>query len=553
MSSTLRSLSPFFLGLAVALGTPSGLQAQSEEQVRELGQKEIEALVEAAKNEPDPAKRAELYRKATERQAEIEGMVGKINSASAQIEGQEASAERDREIYDKPGFWDKVGDKAIDVIGDMISKLFDNWINGGGEDDALLAEIEGLQDERDRLLDERNNPNPGEGDNGLGRIITDSTGAYGYDRDGDGFVDIPIENGEPGAYNPSNDDAYASGGGSSGLDPMQPPFGNGLTSGLDPLNPLNDDDDDPLYPGFFGGGGGTPGLRGGGGGGGGPQPPGAGANDPLAGGAGGDDDDGDDLASANEDGGTLEADGDEADGLKDDQVAPELETVIGRVIVLPKLEVEMPSGDLKSEGEGDEWEDEWEDDGWDDARDNGDKTPSGSDASQDEAQVVDQIIRVETVILSWRKAEKSADPYAEKDEEFSGYQAPGAEEEDSLAAVRDADGKVDLSKVEVWLIAKDTWKEGQEPLRYRVELGEDVRPEEFEPVHGGVLVVRGALKALPMDERVLEEISGEVKALEVGQVILSAEKPPEDDEEAKGEELPKDPWGEDAYGEDDGW
>ena len=111
-------------------------------------------------------------------------------------------------MYDEPGFWDKVGNKSIDIIGDMIAGLIQKWMDGGGEDDDLLNRINELQDERDRLTNERDNPENGDG---MGRIITDPTGNYGYDRDGDGYVDIPLNpDGTPaGPFNPTDDSASA--------------------------------------------------------------------------------------------------------------------------------------------------------------------------------------------------------------------------------------------------------------------------------------------------------------------------------------------------------
>lgn len=229
---------------------------------------------------------------------------------------------------------------------------------------------------------------------------------------------------------------------------------------------------------------------------------------------------------------------------------------MGRILVVVKPDYEDLAGNRKagsSEAEGDagsdDWADDWADDGWDDATDNGDwgdewnedgwsndedgATKKPEDEAEGEAELVDQIIRVETVIAEWRKQEKETkdlgedDPYGFQNDDLSGYQATGGKDgKDPFKDVRDEDGKIDLTKVDLWLIERDTWKEGKEPVRYRIKLSPDVH--DLEPTHGGVLVARGTTKDLDVEDRVLEEIKGQVRELEVVQVILSAEKPPAD-------------------------
>ena len=152
------------------------------------------------------------------------------------------------------------------------------------------------------------------------------------------------------------------------------------------------------------------------------------------------------------------------------------------------------------------------------------------------AELVDQIIRVETAVAEWRKLEAKAkeagvDPYGFQDEEM-GYRASGDSSKDPFKDVRTKDGKIDLTKVDVWLIQDETWKDGEEPVRFRLKID----PEEivdFEPIHGGVAMIQGVMNEVDVDKRVLDEIKGKVKEIDVRRVLLSAEKPPEDSERAQ--------------------
>jgi len=561
-------------GMLLLLGAPSVAQAQQDpDAIRQLSDAQVKQLTEEAAAKFAQAKQLDaqaaqaraagnttlanqltaqadqlrqqghaLYDQAQQRQAQTEGLIGRMNETTARIDAMDKA-------YDKPGFWDKVGDKAIDIIGDLLSQLIQQWIAGGGQDDDLLNRINELQDERDRLLNERDTSGGG-GTDGLGNIITDPNGTYGYDRDNDGFVDIPLNpDGTPaGPYDPTNPDAYGNNGGlAGGLDGLNGLDGSGGSDGLDGLAGL---------PGFSGGGGlgggsgSGPGLGGFGSGGIGGNTGGEGlpGGDELGGGmgpakaAGG--------AGGAEDGtstaGKIDRDG---DGKPDDDDR-DVETVMGRIVVLPKLEFEEVAGDHQEGGDWSNDFEEWGDDDWDDKKDNGDfseedwgqpakdkkKSKGGKGTvgdAEEAAKLVDELIRVETVIQEWRKVEEAEesgekDPYFQ-DDEMSGYRASGDKaptEEDPFKDVRDEEGKIDVTKVDVWVIERDTWKTGKTPTRYKVNAPLDLKG--FDPIHGGVLVARGVVKELDVDEGVLKRIKGDVKQVELVSVILSAEKPPED-------------------------
>jgi hypothetical protein len=211
---------------------------------------------------------------------------------------------------------------------------------------------------------------------------------------------------------------------------------------------------------------------------------------------------------------------------------------MGRLIVMAKTNKD----DAKLAGnreESSDWSDdfeEWGDDDWDDTADNGDadKVLDTEDTIGDgkgEAKLTEELMRVQSVIDEWRKDEedkdKADDSFGFEDDDMSGYRASGDDKnKDPLKDCRDEDGKIDLTKVDMWLIDRDSWKQGEKPIRYKLEALLDLK--DFDPIPGGVLVCRGVSEELDVKESVLDTIKGEVRKLEIVSVILSAEKPPED-------------------------
>ncbi|RMG16205.1 MAG: hypothetical protein D6731_06745 [Planctomycetota bacterium] len=530
-------------------------------------------------------KAAEYQRMAQRTNAETAGMVGRLGEVQARIESEQ-------EANKKPGFWDKLADKGVDILGELISTLLQRWLAGGGQDDDLLDQINQLREERDRLL----NGGDGTGD-GVGRIITDPNGTYGYDRDGDGYVDIPLnpDGTIAGPYDPTDPGAY---GGNGGLDlSTDAADADGLEEGLDGLPGLSVPGGGASFAGGANGPGfGLGGASGGVGGatGGSPLPSGEEVGGGLPGATaaaeakdmdGDGDIDADDLAAARK------ARDRNGDGIPDEE---QLETILGRVVLLPKVEKKEKAAELSGDREEDgNWSggfEEWGDEVWDDSADNGDR---GGDswseedwAAEDpkkkgkvgdaeaEARLVEELIRVETVLKEWREeAEKAVadgaaeDPYFPEDER-SGFRAAGAdgkEPEDPFKDVRDEDGKIDLEKVDMWVIERDTWKKGKKPVRYKVDLSDIEELKDFEPVHGGVIVARGLVEEIDVEESVLETIEGKVKKAILHEVVLSAEKPPEDMDSLDPSKLDdgdvggldrreeRDARGEDGFDDFDGW
>lgn len=485
-----------------------------------------------------------------------------------------ASDMKNAEANRPPGFWDKVGDKAIDLIADLLKEAIKNWMNNPTKEN--LRRIEDLERERDRLLNDRSNPNPGGGDNGVGRPIYDSNGnIVGWDRDGDGRPDVTDTTGDgrPDSYTGGSFDGgyadpyeYMGGGGAGGTGSVPDPLAATPTTPADPNN--------------LGGGGG--GMGGGGGN------FGGGFGNMGGGGPGGTGPNGEELAAAENGDGTPTGGRERGAGSDSDEIDPvtgrrkgavderDLTMVSGRIMILPKADPKaalnaagnrMPSGpveddwnDMEDNGDrADDWGDDWGD-GWDEAPRNaappGRATQPGSVAGTSEAtKVVDQLIRVETVIAEWRKQAKAelegkSDPYGFDD--TRGYRAGGTTKSshDPLAELRGRDGKLDLSRCEIWVVERDTWQDGKEPKRFQV----NVTPEavdQFDPTHGGYVVVRGVISELTVDQRVIQEIKGNVQKLEVVQVVLCQEKPPEGNLSGSGEPLP--PLDDRGGGDGDGW
>ncbi|HBP18531.1 MAG TPA: hypothetical protein DEA08_12200 [Planctomycetes bacterium] len=555
-------------------GNPAIVHAQ-DDRLTEIQQQQRAAENEylAAVESGDDAAKARALEKMQVLQQISDNTIER-EGATAQLERIRAQIERDKAYADAakpPTMLEQLGSQLLQGLLQLLMSAGQQKLNDylNGPNDELMNQIKDLEEERTRLEEELANGGnlPTDGSiPGLGPIITDPNGNTGYDRDGDGYVDIPTNpDGSLGNYNPSNP--------ISPTDPI-----SGLPGTVVP-SPGSDDDaldsDDTLsnplagIPGSGGasmGNGGGPSFNFGGNDPNNPNAaagtPGVGAENPegeegaedgkdesaLAGGAGG---------VSRGDGGALGS-GEEGEKTTDEAGRP-LEKKSGRIAVLPKLRFEDLAGNQKPT---EDWSDSWEDDGWDDSADNGDldsewaedddwgeewdtakakgaqvekKTTSAEDKAA--AELVDQIIRVETVIADWRKIEVKAkeagvDPYGFEDGEM-GYRASGAAGKDPFKDVRTSEGKIDLSKVDVWLIEEETWKDGEEPKRFRLK----VDPEEvtdFDPIHGGVAIIRGVIVDLDVDERVLEEIKGKVKELEVDTVLLSAEKPPADMDSLEG-------------------
>lgn len=147
-----------------------------------------------------------------------------------------------------------------------------------------------------------------------------------------------------------------------------------------------------------------------------------------------------------------------------------------------------------------------------------------------EPNLLHELGQIDTQITEWRKAERERllrekDPYAfgNKDNLQGNYGQ--TKQEDPFAAYRTLEGRLDLTKVDVWLVIDESWLEGKEPRRYRLR-ATDESVDQFDPVHGEYMVVQGTVVDLPVDPLVLQEIKGEVKEMEVVKVVAKSKTPP---------------------------
>lgn len=469
----------------------------------------------------------------------------------------------------QPSFLSKLLDKGLEIGGAVAGNLLNKWLNGGmsNEERATL----------DNLLAERDSSTAtgaGNPDNPMGKPIYDANGnIIGWDRDGDNKSDFEDKDGD------GTPETWNGGTFKDGYDYEDP----GATV-------ASNDGSTPAPSGEMGSPGGQPSLGGNFGGG-----VNGGSGDSDSEGSG-DEKDAEGKDKKDKEGDEKDKDGkgkgkkdkdkkDKKNGGKGDEDR-ELQTVAGRVMVLPKPDPLGAGGvnanvkpgtpakpgtaakpanakPAKKEGEWDEWGE-----GWSDNQDNGDydeeawgdeawnddwgkkpgTKPAGASGQPGEQpgrpaprapaaggpadpRLVDDLIRVEAVIAGWRKVEKEKalredDPYAfgnDKGNLKGDYGQGGTG--DPFAAYRTLDGRLDLSKVDVWVVVDDTWMDGKEPRRYRLRVT-DESAETFDPIHEGYIVLRGTVLDLPVDTNVLAEIRGEVKEMEVEQVVASSKEPP---------------------------
>lgn len=126
------------------------------------------------------------------------------------------------------------------------------------------------------------------------------------------------------------------------------------------------------------------------------------------------------------------------------------------------------------------------------------------DPSAPPADLGAELIRVEGAIAAWRKAEQ---------------ERPGQPQGTQPAAV-------DLTDFDVWVVADDTWREGQLPSRHRVALGDDFSGS-LELANGGWVVLRGRLlPPSPEEAAAIQGLTGDLRAFELSKVLVTSAKPP---------------------------
>lgn len=147
----------------------------------------------------------------------------------------------------------------------------------------------------------------------------------------------------------------------------------------------------------------------------------------------------------------------------------------------------------------------------------------GIKAKKTPPELIDALVKVEMAISEWKRVEKAK--ASGEDPQVAGDAKPASSKADALEAARGDDGKIDFSKVDVWLVSD--WKK-ETPRRFHVSFDPDAAASLTSPVQGATVVVRGSVARLDIDKQILEELRGEVNDVEITQVMLSAAGPKPD-------------------------
>ncbi|MCA8923853.1 MAG: hypothetical protein KDD82_18730 [Planctomycetes bacterium] len=462
----------------------------------------------------------------------------------------------------------RVGEKVVEGLFGVGTALLQSWLNGSQSPDerAAMDRIFANNDAAVAGADPSNPGTPIYGPNG--EII-------GYDRTGDNKVDSKDTDGN------GTPDTFAGGS-----------YDDDYTNYSDPSefaydDYTNNDTSDAFKPatlGNVGGGGASAGDTGGA---------------SLGGDTGGDDDaDADEDEDKDEDADKDEdKDEDEADDAdladaddsksrssssKDgDGIDAEVKDFVGRIFILPKdaITAAVATGGVdavgnQAPGAGDgfaddgwndsdngDWADEEDDWGWEENEWGSDKPAAdptapaaepgvpamGAPLTPEEELLKQEIIKVEAEIAKWNKAERDKklqleDPYA-----FETTRGLQGEAEDPFKAYRNEDGKLDLTKVNVWIIVDDTWKEPvtadpaggttvpaetgapQEfaPTRMRLIVPDELL-DRFEPIQGGWVSLRGTPVEAEFNPAVFPGLKGSVQDLDLVQVLAVTKEEPAD-------------------------
>jgi len=458
----------------------------------------------------------------------------------------------------------RVGEKVIEGLFGIGGALLQGWLNGG-QSDSERAAMDRIFAGNDAAVAGADPSNPGTpiyGPNG--EII-------GYDRTGNGEVDAKDSDGD-GAVDTFTGGSYE----------------DDYTDYSDPSefaydDYTNVDTSDAFIPdavGNVGGGGASAGDSGGASLGG-----DAGGGDEAAEDEEGEDEDEEGEGEEDEDGEDADEDLADADAdndssrrssLDNNGEAIEAKEYIGRIFILPKDMITAAAeggvgavGNQKpTEGDGfaddgwndsdnGDWADEeddwgWEEEEWGEEKPAADPTTPaepgvpamGAPLTPEEELLKQEIIQVEAEIAKWQKAEREKrlqqeDPYA-----FETTRALQSEAEDPLKAYRNEDGKLDLTRVNVWIVVDDSWKQaapaegegmGMEepgapaadysPVRMRLIVPDELL-DRFEPIPGGWVTLRGTPVEAEFNPAIFPGLKGSVQDLDLVQVLAVTKEQP---------------------------
>ncbi|MEZ6184352.1 MAG: hypothetical protein R3F62_04980 [Planctomycetota bacterium] len=462
----------------------------------------------------------------------------------------------------------RVGEKVVEGLFGVGTALLQSWLNGGQSDEERAA-MDRIFAGSDAAAADANPANPGTpiyGPNG--EII-------GYDRNEDGKVDSTDTNddGTPDSFaGGTYEDDY-----SSYSDPSEFAYDDYA----------NVDTSDAFIPPPVGnstGGGASSGDTGG-----------ASLGGDTAGSSDSEDEAEDEEAEDEEekkdeddadakDADLADADSEGATRSKktgdDDGIDAEVKDFVGRIFILPKDAItnasatggavgaygnQAPKGgndgfsnDGWNDSDNGDWADEeddwgWEEDEWgSEPKAAAPAAPAepgvpamGTPLTPEEELLKQEIIQVEAEIAKWQKAEREKklqqeDPYA-----FESTRALQAEAEDPFKAYRNEDGRLDLTRVNVWIVVDDSWKEptsadpaapadpmapaaeAYSPTRMRLIVPDELL-DRFEPIQGGWVSLRGTPVEAEFNPAVFPGLKGTVQDLDLVQVLAVTKEQPAD-------------------------
>jgi hypothetical protein len=585
-------------------------QANAERQRIEGQINSLESDMDRLRNDPDmdEAERAKLIKDMSGRLTQLNQQYDRASTRAGSLAGAldsvakqaEQAAQSDTEKKKENGWGSKIGDKLLEIGGGLAGELLKRMISGGAtnEDRELFSQ---LVAQRDAAMAEQNAIQ--DGSNPYGNPIYDANGnIIGWDRDGDGAQDLTDSNGdgEPDSWNGgTNSDAEEFG----GLDTAPTPiYRDGELIGYDTNGDGIVDIPVDKKPEVIGNGG-SGGASGG-------SAIGAGLGSGDTGSSGGDDDEGgDDEDEEGDEDEELAAAEDESSTSTGRQGALaqaqlNLQQVRGRMVVIPKPDPMNAGGVYGSQrggqygapangspaagqGNGEEW---WNqgNDTWNDG-DNGD-VPSewgefnneewnqggaqqggaqqqgsgwgqpqqpqgygsqpqgygsqpqgygyGYQPAQNFAQLAEQLSSVDSTIEEWRKVERQRSGFGgDEGYGFREGQSGYGREVDALAPYRTEDGLLDLTRVDIWVIADDpnsgrpSWKEPQPgempimPIRFKVNITPEAL-ETFEAIQGGFVVVKGVVKPMQLPPQIQQQVRGQILELDIHQWLGTTNTPP---------------------------
>jgi hypothetical protein len=415
------------------------------------------------------------------------------------------------------GLTNQIGDEVVGILGQLIASLLEKVLNGTAtpQDQAQLA---GLQQASDAIQSNQDQGNPpGTTAPGATAPGTTGTGTTTPGTTAPGTTAPGTTGTGTGTTGTAGNGATTGAGAGAGTTGAGAATGAGAgATGAGGAAPGADTNTTGALP---GGGAGSPGAAGGispggitGGGGGVSGSPDASGPGGAAGGPGG---------AAGGPGGAAGgpgATGGTKGGSRADDLAGKLETCRGRLVIFPKPK--LGAKDAKVE---DAAKRVAKNPARDEKANKGEERLAKLRAKLKHDELGEGLLKVEATIIEWKRVEKAL---------ASGH-APvigdQKNEKDDFAEVRTKEGKIDVSRCELWLVDYHR----SDVKRYRLTFTAE-QLDQIEPILGAQLAVKGApAKVDDLPKGIEEDLPGDVARLDVVNVVafvkdVDPSAPPED-------------------------